>query len=205
MAVARPAPTPNPDAMKFTLDITLPERILANHGDAVDDEFTTALLATDGVASVFGVNDFVTITRVNGADWDPIVCAVEEAAVAHLPACADDDQSRTAAVARARALLRDAAQAPGEHRGRDPPQLWSRSRQLTGAALRGEDEHGVVIRSEEHAVERAELGRATVGTRDDEHLRTEITRRLCSLREDVVTAADHQARVAIRHQLRRRE
>ena len=27
--------------MKFTLDITLPERILANHGDDVDDEFTT--------------------------------------------------------------------------------------------------------------------------------------------------------------------
>jgi Scaffold protein Nfu/NifU N terminal len=111
MAVARPTTTPNPDAMKFTLDITLPERILANHGDDVDDEFTSALLATEGVASVFGVNDFVTITRVNGAAWDPIVCAVEEAATAHLPACVDDPEQE-AAVARARALLRNAARRP---------------------------------------------------------------------------------------------
>ena len=42
MAVTRPAPTPNPDAMKFTLDITLPERINAKQGDDVEDEFTTA-------------------------------------------------------------------------------------------------------------------------------------------------------------------
>jgi hypothetical protein len=31
------------------------------------------------VASVFGVNDFVTVTREPGADWDPIVAAVTEA------------------------------------------------------------------------------------------------------------------------------
>jgi hypothetical protein len=112
MAVARPTPTPNPDAMKFTLDITLPERILANRGDDVDDEFTHALLDTKGVASVFGVNDFVTVTRVDGADWDPIVCAVEEAAAAFLPACVDDDSEQAAAVARARALLRNATRRP---------------------------------------------------------------------------------------------
>ena len=97
--------------MKFTLDITLPERILADHGDDVDDEFTNALLGTEGVASVFGLNDFVTITHVKGADWDPIVCAVEEAAAAHLPSCTDDPE-QDAAVARARALLRDAARRP---------------------------------------------------------------------------------------------
>jgi hypothetical protein len=111
MAVTRPAPTPNPDAMKFTLDITLPARINAKQGDDVEDEFTSAVLATDGVASVFGVNDFVTVTRVSGADWDPIVCAVEEAAAAYLPACADDSEHDDA-VERARALLRAAVRRP---------------------------------------------------------------------------------------------
>ena len=111
MAVTRPAPTPNPDAMKFTLDITLPARINAKQGDDVEDQFTTAVLATEGVASVFGVNDFVTITRIGGAEWDPIVCAVEEAAAAYLPACADNSEHEDA-VERARALLRAAVRRP---------------------------------------------------------------------------------------------
>jgi hypothetical protein len=59
MASAVPSPTPNPNAMKFTLDRTLAE-------------------------SVFGVNDFVTISRTPGADWDPIVAAVLAAAERHL-------------------------------------------------------------------------------------------------------------------------
>lgn len=112
MACVRPSATPNPDAMKFTLDVTLPERLLANHGDEVDDPFTQALLAVEGVASVFGVNDFVTVTRVSGADWDPIVCAVEDAAGAHLPAGSGGPS--TEAVERARALLRDAVRGPAE-------------------------------------------------------------------------------------------
>src|SRR5215211_7159882 len=87
VACARPESTPNPDAMKFVLDVTLPERLLANRGDDVDDPFARALLAIDGVASVFGINDFVTVTRERGADWDAIVSAVEDAAVRCLPSC----------------------------------------------------------------------------------------------------------------------
>ena len=68
--------------MKFTLDVTLPARVLANRGDDVDDMFTRAVLAIDGVASVFGMNDFVTVTRVRGADWAPILDAVEDAVLA---------------------------------------------------------------------------------------------------------------------------
>lgn len=116
-------PTPNPDAMKFVLDITLSERILANRGDEIEDEFTRALLAIDGVASVFGVNDFVTVTRTPAADWDPIVCAVEEAATAYLPTCPGGPSPD--AVERARALLREATSRPAttaveiKHRPRD--------------------------------------------------------------------------------------
>ena len=113
--------------MKFTLDVTLPERILANRGDDVEDAFTAAVLATPGVASMFGVNDFVTITRVPGADWDPIVCAVEEAAAQHLPG--GQASASAEAVERARALLREALTRPAAttveiqpsaHRRRDP-------------------------------------------------------------------------------------
>jgi hypothetical protein len=68
------------------------------------------MLAVDGVASVFGVNDFVTITREPDADWDPIVCAVEDAAAEHLDAGAA--APATDEVAEARKLLRNAVAPP---------------------------------------------------------------------------------------------
>jgi hypothetical protein len=110
MACVRPTSTPNPDAMKFSLDVDLPERLLANRGDDVDDAFTRAVLAVDGVASVFGVKDFVTVTRIGGADWEPIISAVEQAAVTYLPTC--PGRPSTDAVERARTLLREAARRP---------------------------------------------------------------------------------------------
>jgi hypothetical protein len=85
VASIRPSTTPNPDAMKFTLDVTLPGMIDAKSpGDAPDSAFVAEVLAVDGVAAVFGVNDFVTVTRVPDADWDPIIEAVRSAAAAHL-------------------------------------------------------------------------------------------------------------------------
>ncbi len=97
--------------MKFTLDITLADRIDTERGVGISGDFTTALLAIDGVASVFGVNDFVTIIREPSAHWDPIVCAVEAAADTYLT----DEHSATPAtdaVAVARQLLRNAVVPP---------------------------------------------------------------------------------------------
>ncbi len=108
--------------MKFTLDVTLSERIDTTRGEGADSEFAQAMLAAEGVASVFGVNDFVTITREPGADWDPIVCVVEEAAAQHLEAGAGGPA--TDEVAAARRLLRNAV-APPKPRpveiGKPPP------------------------------------------------------------------------------------
>ena len=110
MAKVRPSTTPNPNAMKFTLDMTLADRIDTTRGEGADTPFARAVLAVDGVASVFGVNDFVTVTREPDADWDPIVCAVEEAAAEHL---ADEGGGTgTDDVAAARRLLRDAVAPP---------------------------------------------------------------------------------------------
>jgi hypothetical protein len=85
MATATPAPTPNPNALRFSLDVTLPNTITASSAaEAADSPFLAAVLEVDGVASVFGTADFVTVTRRPGVDWDDIVPAVQEAAAEHL-------------------------------------------------------------------------------------------------------------------------
>jgi 2-methylisocitrate lyase-like PEP mutase family enzyme len=85
VATASPSTTPNPNAMKFTLDTTLPEMFnVASAEAAAGVPFAAAVFAAGGVASIFGVNDFVTITRQAGADWEPIVAAVVAAAAENL-------------------------------------------------------------------------------------------------------------------------
>jgi len=85
MATATSAPTPNPNAMKFTLDVTLPGSIHFTSADAAaDNPFAAAVFAAGGVASVFGVNNFVTVKSQPGAEWDDIVEAVRTSAAEHL-------------------------------------------------------------------------------------------------------------------------
>lgn len=110
MVTVRARRTPNPNAMKFELDVALPSEIDARAADDPDDAFTSALLEIDGVASVFGINDFVTVTRRDDTDWDDIVCAVEDLVAEHLgdAATPGDDQR----LEEARQLLRDAATRP---------------------------------------------------------------------------------------------
>lgn len=85
MATATSSPTPNPNAMKFTLDVKLPGSVNFTSPDAAAGHpFAAAVFAAPGVAAVFGVNDFITVNRVSGADWAPIVAAVEAAAAEHL-------------------------------------------------------------------------------------------------------------------------
>ena len=77
--------------------------------EAAGHPFTAAVWAAGGVAAVFGVNDFVTVTRVPGADWDPIVAAVRTAVDDGLLPAATDGPADDA-VAAARDLLRTALQ-----------------------------------------------------------------------------------------------
>ena len=85
MATATPSPSPNPNAMRFGLDITLDGTMNVASADAADgNAFAQAVFAAPGVASIFGVNDFVTVTRQPGADWEPIIAAVQQAAEEHL-------------------------------------------------------------------------------------------------------------------------
>lgn len=85
MASASASPTPNPNAMKFSLDVKLPGTLNVNNAEAAaGNPFAQAVLGIDGVASVFGVNDFVTVTRKPGGNWDSIIPAVQAAAAEHL-------------------------------------------------------------------------------------------------------------------------
>jgi hypothetical protein len=84
MATAVVSSTPNPDALKFTLDVKLPAMLnLSSPGEA-STPFEHQIMAVPGVANLFGVNDFVTVTRVPGTDWEPIIDAVHRAVKEHL-------------------------------------------------------------------------------------------------------------------------
>lgn len=85
VATATASSTPNPDATKFTLDVKLDAMFnVTNAVEASDVPFANAVFAAGGVSTVFGVNDFVTVTRQPNADWEPIIAAVHAAAAAHL-------------------------------------------------------------------------------------------------------------------------
>ncbi len=89
MATATPLTdaSPNPNALKFGLDTTLPDTISfrsAAEAEAAGHRFAAAVLAVDGAVSIFGTNDFVTVTRRAGAAWEPIIEAVTGAAATDL-------------------------------------------------------------------------------------------------------------------------
>lgn len=65
-------PTPNPNALKFTVGIEFdaPKSFAADI--ETDDPIATPLLALTGVTSVFMSADFVTISKSPDAFWDEI-------------------------------------------------------------------------------------------------------------------------------------
>lgn len=82
-AAVRCEPTPNPNAMKFTASRPLTNaprgQSFNSPAEALMSPLAARLLAIDGVASVFILRDFVTVTREAGANWDRIVSDVAAA------------------------------------------------------------------------------------------------------------------------------
>src|SRR5579884_3136063 len=68
-------PTPNVNALKFVVN----RQVTQGKSQTYTDPSTAAsalardLLSIPGVRQVFFLNDFITITRVEGAEWDAIV------------------------------------------------------------------------------------------------------------------------------------
>lgn len=65
-------PTPNPNALKFTVgtEFGTPRSFAA--GQETDDPIAAPLLELPGVTSVFMSADFVTISKTPDAFWDEI-------------------------------------------------------------------------------------------------------------------------------------
>lgn len=72
------ANTPNPNALKFTVGTQVGGPATFVAGRETDDPLASRLLGLDGVASVFLTADFVTISKLPGADWDALAPAAVE-------------------------------------------------------------------------------------------------------------------------------
>lgn len=64
--------TPNPNALKFTVGVDVGGPVTFVAGGDVDDPTATALLAIEGVMSVFQTADFVTLSKAPEASWELI-------------------------------------------------------------------------------------------------------------------------------------
>lgn len=88
MPTVHVSPTPNPDSLKFAVDEStlIPDGLhaFASAREAEGDPLGTALFALDGVANVFIVPDFVTVTKHPAASWDRLAEAVERVLTDHV-------------------------------------------------------------------------------------------------------------------------
>ncbi len=73
--------TPNPDALKLTLNRTVAQEGKTYRGDpaAADAPWARALLSIPGVIGVYGVNNFIAVNKSPEADWQEIVAQAEPA------------------------------------------------------------------------------------------------------------------------------
>jgi hypothetical protein len=67
------APSPNPNAMKFTVGVDVGGPATHVAGAPPEQGFARELLTLAGVTSIFLTADFVTITKAPDANWDAIV------------------------------------------------------------------------------------------------------------------------------------
>jgi NFU1 iron-sulfur cluster scaffold homolog, mitochondrial len=69
----QPEPTPNPNAIKFTVGRPVGgPKTFADATDAESEPVAAGLLGIDGVTSVFMTADFVTVTKQATGDWEII-------------------------------------------------------------------------------------------------------------------------------------
>ena len=76
--VVRPELTPNPNALKFSVGRETGEPKTFVKGGPEGDPIATALLALEGVVSVFMTADFVTLTKAPTSEWSEIKGPAQE-------------------------------------------------------------------------------------------------------------------------------
>ena len=72
--------TPNPNAIKFTLNRTVATKGETYRGDpaGVTAPWAKALLGIPGVVGVFGINNFISLNKKPDVEWDAIIPKAEE-------------------------------------------------------------------------------------------------------------------------------
>ena len=75
--------TPNPNALKFTVDTTFDAPKSFAAGRPADDPIAADLLDISGVTSVFMSADFVTLSKSQDVGWDEIAVAAKEVLEGH--------------------------------------------------------------------------------------------------------------------------
>jgi hypothetical protein len=76
-----PEGTPNPNAVKFTLDRPATDKrseTFRAGSDPADSPLGAKIFALDGVTNVFLTANFVSVTKDAGIDWDELLPAVIE-------------------------------------------------------------------------------------------------------------------------------
>ena len=71
--------TPNPNAAKFVLNSNAfgaASRTYFDADSAAGDDLATKLFAVVGVRALFMVEDFITVTKADAADWESMVDAI---------------------------------------------------------------------------------------------------------------------------------
>ncbi|MEC7985887.1 MAG: NifU N-terminal domain-containing protein [Myxococcota bacterium] len=81
-----PIETPNPNAYKFKVNTTVAKVSfsVASLEDAKENALAKDLIQLDGVSSIFGVHDFVTVTKKNTGDWDDLIPQITKRIQLHL-------------------------------------------------------------------------------------------------------------------------
>jgi hypothetical protein len=81
-----PEPTPNPAAMKFTLDRPSTDgrsQTFREGSEPASSPLGARIFALGGVTNVFLTANFVSVTKDGSADWSTLVPAVVETIQAH--------------------------------------------------------------------------------------------------------------------------
>jgi len=72
--------TPNPNSIKINTNETIfkgPASTSLKSGAITDHPLASALLSIEGIDNIFGINNFVTVTKTPDADWNRIRPQVE--------------------------------------------------------------------------------------------------------------------------------
>jgi Scaffold protein Nfu/NifU N terminal len=81
-----PEATPNPNALKFTLDRASTDKrteTFRDGSDPAESPLGARIFALGGVTNVFMTSNFVSVTKLPGEDWDLLAPRVIEALKEH--------------------------------------------------------------------------------------------------------------------------